>query len=128
MAGFFPVYGRFRTCSQISAKKIKHIGKKLSEEDDRFIRVTVIAALDAIKLFWAVFYTIWAHCVIHQTRMFTFGIPIRDFQSLPLLIIAGGFLAADSRVRLKKSKNYIIAAELLLIAVVIFILIIKNNF
>jgi len=81
-----------------------------------------------MKLFWSVFYTIWAHCVIHQTRMFTFGLPIRNFQTLPLLIIIGAFLAADSKVRLKKSNKYIIIAETILFAVVIFIRIIKNIF
>lgn len=116
------------TLAQIAEKKIKHIGKKLSEEDDRFIRMIFIAALDVMKLFWSVFYTIWAHCVIHQMRMFTFGIPIRDFQTLPLFIIAGAILAVDSKVRLKKPKKYIIAAELLLAAAVIFVMIIKNKF
>ncbi|WP_028516511.1 DUF1648 domain-containing protein [Ruminococcus flavefaciens] len=130
---FFPFMAGFGltwifTLAQIAAGKIKRIGKKLIEEDYRFIRITFIAALDAMKLFWSVFYTIWAHCVIHQTRMFTFGLPIRELQTLPLLIIIGAFLAADSKVRLKKSKKYIITAELLLIAVVIFVVIIKNNF
>ena len=126
MAGFGLVW--IFTLAQIAAKKIKHIGKKLSEDDDRFIRMTFIAALDAMKLFWAVFYTIWAHCVIHQTRIFTFGLPIREFQTLPLLIIIGAFLAADSKVRLKKSEKYIIIAEVILFAAVIFIKIIRNNF
>ncbi len=112
MAGFVLV-GIF-TLAQIAAKKIKRIGKKLSEKDDRFIRMTFIAALDAMKLFWAVFYTIWAHCVIHQTRMFTFGIPIRNFQGLPLFIIPWAFIAIDSKVRLKKSKRYIIIGEIVL--------------
>lgn len=130
---FFPFMAGFGlawifTLAQIAAQKIKRIGKKLSEEDDRFIRITFIAALDAMKLFWAVFYTIWAHCVIHQTRMFTFGLPIRLFQTLPLLIIIGAFLAADSKVRLKKSNKYIIIAETILFSVVIFIKIIKNNY
>ena len=130
---FFPFMAGFGlawifTLAQTAAKKIKRIGKKLSEEDDRFIRMTFIAALDAMKLFWAVFYTIWAHCVIHQTRMFTFGIPIREFQTLPLLIIIGAFLAADSNVRLKKSKKYIIIAEIIGVAVFIFVRIIRNNF
>ena len=130
---FFPFMAGFGlawifTLAQIAAKKIKHIDKKLSEEDDRFVRITFIAALDSMKLFWAVFYTIWAHCVIHQTRMFTFGLPIREFQTLPLFIIAGAILAIDSKVRLKKSEKYIIAAELLLVAAVIFVMIIRNNF
>ena len=126
MAGFGLV-GIF-TLAGVAAKKVKNIGKKLSEEDDRFIRMTFIAALDAMKLFWAVFYTIWAHCVIHQTRMFTFGLPIREFQALPLLIIIGAFLAADSKVRLKKSTKYIIIAEIIWVAVCIFVRIIRNNF
>ena len=126
MAGFVLV-GIF-TLAQIAAGKIKNIGKKLSEKDDRFIRMTFIAALDAMKLFWAVFYTIWGHCVIHQTRMFTFGLPIREFQTLPLLIIIGAFLAADSKVRLKKSKKYIIIAEIIWVAVFIFVRIIRNIF
>ena len=74
------------------------------------------------------FYSIWAHCVIHQTRIFTFGLPIREFQTLPLLIIIGAFLAADSKIRLKKSKKYIIIAEIILGAVVIFVRIIRNKF
>ena len=126
MAGFGLV-GIF-TLAQIAARKIKRIGKKLSEEDDRFIRMTFIAALDAMKLFWAVFYTIWAHCVIHQTRMFTFGLPIRKFQTLPLMIIIGAFLAADSKVRLKKSNKFIIIAEIIWVAVFIFVMVIQNNF
>ena len=126
MAGFGLVW--IFTLAQIAVGKIKRIGKKLSEEDDRFIRMTFIAALDAMKLFWAVFYTIWARCVIRQTRMFTFGLPIRKFQTLSLFIIAGAFLAVDSKVRLKKSNKYIITAELLLITVVIFVMIIKNKF
>ena len=130
---FFPFMAGFGlawifTLAQTAAKKIKRIGKKLSEEDDRFIRMTFIVALDAMKLFWSVFYTIWAHCVIHQTRMFTFGIPIREFQTLPLLIIIGAFLAADSKIRLKKSKRYMILAEVILFAVVIFVKIIRNDF
>ena len=76
--------------------------------------MTFIAALDAMKLFWAVFYTIWAHCVIRQTRMFTFGISVRDFQKLPLFIIPWAFIAIDSKVRLKKSKRYIIIGEIVL--------------
>ena len=130
---FFPFMAGFGlawifTLAQIAAKMIKRIGKKLSEEDERFIRMTFIAALDAMKLFWAVFYTIWAHCVINQTRMFTFGLPIREFQTLPLLIIIGAFLAADSKIRLKKSKRYMILAEVILFAVVIFVKIIRNDF
>ena len=130
---FFPFMAGFGlawifTLAQIAEKKIKHIGRKLSKDDERFIRMTFIAALDAMKLFWSVFYTIWAHCVIHQTRMFTFGIPIRDFQTLPLLIIIGAFLAADSKIRLKKSKRYIITAEMIFVAVIIFVRMMKNNF
>ena len=125
MAGFGLV-GIF-TLAGVAAKKVKNIGKKLSEEDDRFIRMTFIAALDAMKLFWAVFYTIWAHCVIHQTRMFTFGLPIMEFQTLPLLIIVGAFLAADSKVRLKKSKMFIIIAEIIFCAVAILVRVMKNN-
>ena len=130
---FFPFIAGFGrvgifTLAEAAVKKTKNIGKKLSEEDDRFIRITFIAALDSMKLFWAVFYTIWAHCVIHQTRMFTFGLPIREFQTLPLLIIVGAFLAADSKVRLKKSEKFIIIAEVILFAVVIFVKIIRNNF
>ena len=126
MAGFGLV-GIF-SLAAIAARRIRNTGKKLSEEDYSFIRMTFIAALDAMKLFWAVFYTIWAHCVIHQTRMFTFGIPIREFQTLPLLIIIGAFLAADSKVRLKKSKMYIIIVEIIFCTVIIFVRIIKNNF
>ena len=130
---FFPFMAGFGlawifTLVQIAVGKIKRIGKKFSEEDDRFIRMTFFAALDAMKLFWSVFYTIWAHCVIHQTRMFTFGLPIREFQTLPLLIIIVAFLAVDSKVRMKKSNKYIIIAEIILFAVVIFIKIIKNNY
>ena len=130
---FFPFIAGFGlvgifSLAGVAAKKVKNIGKKLNVEDESFIRMTFIAALDTMKLFWSVFYTIWAHCVVQQTRMFTFGIPIREFQTLPLLIIIGAFLAADSKVRLKKSKKYIIIAEVILFAVVIFVKIIRNNF
>ncbi|MBO4493001.1 MAG: hypothetical protein J5724_01295 [Ruminococcus sp.] len=125
MAGFGLV-GIF-SLAGIAARRIKNTSKKLSAEDDSFIRMTFIAVLDAMKLFWAVFYTIWAHCVIHQTRMFTFGIPIRNFQTLPLLIIIGAFLAVDSKVRLKKSKMFIIIAEIIFCAVVILVRVMKNN-
>ena len=130
---FFPFMAGFGlawifTLAQIAAGKIKRIGKKFSEEDDRFIRMTFFAALDAMKLFWAVFYTIWAHCVIYQTRMFTFGLPIRDFQTLPLLIIIVAFLAVDSKVRMKKSNKFIIIAEIIFIAVIVSAKIIINNF
>ena len=87
----------------------------------------MLIVFDTMKLFWAVFYTIWAHCVIHQTRMFTFGIPIRIFQVLPVVLIGGAVLAADSRIRLKKSERYIIIAELVYISVMVIIFIIGNN-
>ena len=125
MAGFGLV-GIF-SLAGIAARRIKNTSKKLSAEDDSFIRMTFIAVLDAMKQFWSVFYTIWAHCVIHQTRMFTFGIPIRNFQTLPLLIIIGAFLAVDSKVRLKKSKMFIIIAEIIFCAVVILVRVMKNN-
>ena len=46
--------------------------------------------------------------------LFTFGISVRDFQKLPLLIISWAFMAIDSKVRLKKSKRYIIIGEIIL--------------
>lgn len=129
---FFPFIAGFGlviafTLGGFAINKAKRISKKLGVEDDIFVRRTVLTAFDAMKLFWAVFYTIWAHCVIHQTRMFTFGIPIRVFQVLPVIPIGAAALAADSRIRLKKSKRYIIIAELVFISVMVFILIISNN-
>ena len=130
---FFPFMAGFGlvivfTIGSFAVNKAKYISKKLSEEDNVFVRKTVLIAFDAMKLFWAVFYSIWAHCVIHQTRMFTFGLPIREFQTLPLLIIIGAFLGADSKIRLKKSKRFIIVGEVVLFAVVIFVKIIRNDF
>jgi len=116
---FFPFMAGFGlvivfTIGSFAVNKAKYISKKLSEEDNVFVRKTVLIAFDSMKLFWAVFYSIWAHCVIHQTRMFTFGIPIRNFQGLPLFIIPWAFIAIDSKVRLKKSKRYIIIGEIVL--------------
>ena len=116
---FFPFMAGFGlatvfTIGSFAVNKAKHISKKLSEEDNVFVRKTVLVVFDSMKLFWAVFYSIWAHCVIHQTRMFTFGIPIRNFQGLPLFIIPWAFIAIDSKVRLKKSKRYIIIGEIVL--------------
>lgn len=130
---FFPFMAGFGlaivfTVGDIAVSKAKRISAKLNGDDDLFVRKILLAAFDSMKLFWAVFYTIWAHCVIHQTRMFTFGIPIRDFQTLPLIIIIGAFLAIDSKIRLKKSKKYITIAEIILVAVVLFIKIIINKF
>ncbi|MCR5599904.1 MAG: hypothetical protein K6G33_04070 [Ruminococcus sp.] len=125
MAGF--VLAVVFTVGSIAVKNVKSISKKLCDEDYIFVRKTLLMAFDAMKLLWSVFYTIWAHCVIHQTKMFTFGIPIRIFQVLPILIIAGALIAIDSRVRLKKSNCYIIIAELVFISVMVFILIISNN-
>jgi hypothetical protein len=128
---FFPFIAGFGlaivfTVVSFAVNKAKRISKKLSDEDDIFVRKAVLMVFDAMKLFWAVFYTIWAHCVIHQTRMFTFGIPIRIFQVLPVFLIGAAVLAADSRIRLKKSKRYIIIAELVYIAVMVIVLIIGN--
>ncbi len=116
---FFPFIAGFGltivfTVGDIAVSRAKCISKKLSEDDDIFVRKILLIAFDSMKLFWAVFYTIWAHCVIHQTRMFTFGISVRDFQKLPLLIISWAFMAIDSKVRLKKSKRYIIIGEIIL--------------
>ena len=116
---FFPFMAGFGlatvfTIGSFAVNKAKRISKKLSEEDNVFVRKTVLIAFDAMKLFWAVFYTIWAHCVIHQTRIFTFGIPVRVFQGLPLFIIPWAFMAIDSKVRLKKSKRFIIIGEIIL--------------
>ena len=123
---FFPFIAGFGlaiafTVGGIAVSRAKYISKKLSADDDFFVRKMLLIAFDAMKLFWSVFYTIWAHCVIHQTRMFTFGIPIRDFQTLPLLMIIGAFLAADSKIRLKKSKRYIIISEIVFAAIIIII-------
>ena len=130
---FFPFIAGFGlviifTIGSFAVNKAGHISKKLSDEDDMFVRKTVLFAFDAMKLFWAVFYSIWAHCVIHQTRMFTFGIPIRDFQTLPLMIIIGAFLAVDSKARMKKSNKFTIIAEVIFIAVIVSAKIIINNF
>lgn len=130
---FFPFIAGFGlatvfTVGSIAVNKVKCISKKLSETDDIFVRKTVLIVLDAMKLFWAIFYIIWAHCVMHQTRMFTFGLPIREFQTLPVLIIIGAFLAIDSKVRLKKPIKFIIIAEIIWVAAVIFVKIIRNNF
>lgn len=129
---FFPFIAGFGlalvfTVGSIAVNKAKRVSRKLSEEDDIFVRKAVLIVFDTMKLFWAVFYTIWAHCVIHQTRMFTFGIPIRIFQVLPVVLIGGAVLAADSRIRLKKSERYIIIAELVYISVMVIIFIIGNN-
>lgn len=116
---FFPFIAGFGltivfTVGDIAVSRAKCISKKLSEDDDIFVRKILLIAFDSMKLFWAIFYTIWAYCVIHQTRMFTFGISVRDFQKLPLLIISWAFMAIDSKVRLKKSKRYIIIGEIIL--------------
>ncbi|MGB4092733.1 MAG: hypothetical protein WBK46_12465 [Ruminococcus flavefaciens] len=116
---FFPFMAGFGlaivfTVGEIAVSRAKCISKKLSEDDDIFVRKVLLAALGSMKLFWAEFYSIWAHCVIHQTRMFTFGIPVRAFQGLPLFIIPWAFIAIDSKVRLKKSKRYIIIGEIIL--------------
>ena len=45
------------TIGSFAVNKAKCISKKLSEEDNVFVRKTVLIAFDAMKLFWAVFYS-----------------------------------------------------------------------
>ena len=112
---FYPFAAGFGLCGifcllELAVKKVRKVGKNLTEEKTEFIKKAALCVLSAMKLFWAVFFSIWNYCVIHQTRMFTFGIPIRRFQSFPIYIIFCGILAYDSYFRQKKSKKYIAAA------------------
>ena len=112
---FYPFVTGFGLCGifsllELAVKKIKNVRKNLTEEKTGFIKKAALIILAAMKLFWSVFFTIWNYCIIHQTRMFTFGIPIRKIQSFPIYIIFCGILAYDSYFRQKKSKKYIAAA------------------
>ena len=115
---FYPFIAGFGLCGIISllepaVKKAKKAGKDLSGEKTEFIKKAALIVLSAMKLFWAVFFTIWNYCIIHRIKMFTFGIPIRRFQTFPIYFILSGILAYDSYFRLKKSKKYITAAVII---------------
>ena len=107
---FYPFVAGFGLCDIFSllepaVRKAKKVGKDLSEEKTEFIRKTALIVLTATKLFWSVFFTIWNYCIIHQIKMFTFGLPIRKFQTFPVCIILGAGLAYDSLFRLKNQRN-----------------------
>lgn len=117
---FYPFVVGFGLCGifsllELAVRKAKKVGKNLSEEKTEFIRKAALIVLAAMKLFWSVFYSIWNYCVIHQIRMFTFGIPIRKFQTFPICIVLCGILAYDSYFRMKKSKKFITAAIIIFV-------------
>ena len=97
----------------LAVKKVKKVGRKLSRKKIKFIKKSALNVLSSMKLFWSVFFTIWNYCIIHQTKMFTFGIPIRMLQVLPVYPVMSAVLAYDSHFRLKKSKKQITASVIL---------------
>lgn len=107
---FYPFVAGFGLCGTFSllglaVKKVKKVGKDLSAEKIDFIRNTALWILAVMSLFWAVFFSIWNYCVIHQTRMFTFGLPIREFQKSPIYMIFIVVLVYDSYFNKKLSKG-----------------------
>ena len=51
------------------ANKIKKLGLNITEQGDRVLRCAAVLLLDLMKIIWAVFFSYWTICVVHQTGM-----------------------------------------------------------
>ena len=70
--GFYPFVAGFGlmiifSLISLAVNKVKKIGIKVTEAGDRLIRCIVTQSLDAFKLLWASFFSVWSYHVIHQT-------------------------------------------------------------
>ncbi len=69
----------------LAVNKIKKTGFKVTEDGDRAIRCAAVLMLDTIKLVWAVFFSYWTYCVVHQVGMGD-GTPLDIFRVFFLLL------------------------------------------
>ena len=72
--GFYPFVAGFGlllifSLLSLAANKIKHIGVRVNKTGEMKIRMIIIEALDTMKMIWALFFSMWAYCVICQDSM-----------------------------------------------------------
>ncbi len=53
----------------LAVKKVKKLGLNVNEDGDRALRFAAALLLDLMKLTWAVFFSYWTYCVVHQVGM-----------------------------------------------------------
>ncbi|MBR5090050.1 MAG: hypothetical protein IK093_11550 [Ruminiclostridium sp.] len=92
--GFYPFVAGFGLLTvfsllNLAVNRIKRIGMNVDGKGELLIRLTVIEALDTLKLIWSVFFSVWAWCVIHQTAMNTTFMGIITAVFLALFPITG---------------------------------------
>jgi len=102
---FFAGYGLFLIFSLLSfaSCKIKKVGRKHKESETEEIRVEIRLLCDMLKLCWAVFWSVWAFHVIHQSR-WHFIINRNITIVLPIAIPLFSVMAVDT-VRKHKMKR-----------------------
>ena len=89
--GFYPfvmgfgLLGIFSLLS-LAVKKIKKLGLKITEKGDTVFRCTAVLLLDLIKLLWAVFFSFWTYCIVHQTGMGD-GTPLDIFRVFFIILL-----------------------------------------
>lgn len=105
---FFAGYGLFLIFSLLSfaACKVKKVGGKHKESETEEIRVEIRLLCDMLKLCWAVFWSVWAFHVIHQSR-WHFIINRNIAIVLPIAIPLFSVMAVDTvrKHKLKKQEK-----------------------
>ena len=88
-------------------KKLKKPGMELDEKGETVFRQAAVLLLDLMKLIWAVFFSYWTYCVVHQTSMGdgSFLDAFRIFFLLILLSLPILFSEIKSRHGIKKPDN-----------------------
>ncbi|MBQ9385084.1 MAG: DUF1648 domain-containing protein [Ruminiclostridium sp.] len=104
---FYPFWAGFGllllfSLLQLAVKKIR-LGMKINETGESMLRAYVMLYLDLHKLVWAAFFSHWADCVIHQSRLFT-AVPVIGTIILAVgtLVLAGCLIGF--RIRFKADK------------------------
>lgn len=72
--GFYPFVAGFGlmlifSLFTLPVKKIKKLGLNVDEKGETVLRCAAVLLLDLMKLMWAVFFSVWTHCVVHQISM-----------------------------------------------------------
>lgn len=91
----------------LAVKKIKKLGLKVDEKGDMVLRCAAGLLLDLMKLTWAVFFSYWTYCVVHQKGMGdgTFLDVFRVFFILILLASPVLFSRIQEKYRISPRDN-----------------------
>jgi hypothetical protein len=69
----------------LAFNKIRKLGLSVTEKGDKTIRCASVLLIDLIKLAWAIFFSYWTYCVVHQIGMGD-GTPLDVFRIFFLLL------------------------------------------